>query len=159
LTSLRTTSITTGAAATAGTITGTWSLGSGSKLSATYADLAENYVADAEYAPGTVVEFGGDFEVTSSTEAGTTRVAGVVTTAPAYVMNSECAGEFIVTLALQGRVPVKVTGSVRKGDLLVSAGNGSAHVDNSARSGTIIGKSLENFTGETGVIEVAVGRF
>ena len=154
-----TTALTTGATATAGTITGNWGLGAGSKLSATYADLAENYVADAEYAPGTVVEFGGDFEVTSSTEAGTTRVAGVVTTAPAYVMNSECAGEFIVTLALQGRVPVKVTGSVRKGDLLVSAGNGSAHVDNSARSGTIIGKSLENFTGETGVIEVAVGRF
>jgi len=156
---LTTTVLTTGLNTTAGTITGNWGLSAGSKLSATYADLAENYVADAEYAPGTVVEFGGDFEVTSSTEAGTTRVAGVVTTAPAYVMNSECAGEFIVTLALQGRVPVKVTGSVRKGDLLVSAGNGSAHVDNSARSGTIIGKSLENFTGETGVIEVAVGRF
>ena len=156
---ITTQAITTGAAATAGTITGNWSLGSGSKLNATYADLAEMYEADAQYEAGTVLAFGGDKEVTAATETTSTRVAGVVSTNPAYVMNSECAGEHIAVLALQGRVPCKVTGSVRKGDLMVAAGNGFACANNEARSGTIIGKALANFDGESGVIEVVVGRF
>ena len=127
--------------------------------SAQYADLAENYAADAVYVPGTVVEFGGDQEVTLATEAGTSRVAGVVSTAPAYLMNSTCASEHVAAVALQGRVPCFVTGAVRKGDLMVSAGNGMAKADNSARAGTIIGKALANFDGETGTIEVVIGRF
>jgi hypothetical protein len=154
-----TTSITTGANTTAGTITGNWSLSTGSKLNATYADLAEKYVADAEYKPGTVLVFGGEQEVTLSTESDSFRVAGVVTTNPAYTMNNECEGEHIATIALQGRVPVKVIGPVFKGDLLVSCGNGHAIANNIARAGTIIGKSLENFSEASGVIEVAVGRF
>ena len=154
-----TTSITTGSSSTAGTFTGNWSLGSGSKLNATYADLAEKYVADATYEPGTVLVFGGEYEVTLSTELDSFRVAGVVTTNPAYTMNNECEGEHIATIALQGRVPVKVIGPVFKGDLLVSCGNGHAIANNIARAGTIIGKSLENFSEASGVIEVAVGRF
>jgi hypothetical protein len=74
-------------------------------------------------------------------------------------MNNDCLGELIATIALQGRVPVKVIGPVFKGDLLVSSDNGHAIANNIARAGTIIGKSLENFTDTSGVIEVAVGRF
>jgi hypothetical protein len=153
------TALTTGANSTAGTITGNWSLSAGSRLNATYADLAEKYVADAEYYPGTVLVFGGEHEVTLSTASDSFRVAGVVTTNPAYTMNNDCMGEHIATIALQGRVPVKVIGPVYKGDLLVSSENGHAIANNIARAGTIIGKSLENFTDTSGVIEVAVGRF
>jgi hypothetical protein len=153
------TTLTTGANSTAGTITGNWSLSAGSRLNATYADLAEKYVADADYHPGTVLVFGGEHEVTLSTASDSFRVAGVVTTNPAYTMNNDCMGEHIATIALQGRVPVKVIGPVYKGDLLVSCDNGHAIANNIARAGTIIGKSLENFTDASGVIEVAVGRF
>jgi hypothetical protein len=156
---LTTTNLTTGANTTAGYMTGTWTLTAGSKLNATYADLAEKYTADADYEPGTVLLFGGEQEVTLSTYTDSFRVAGVVTTNPAYTMNNECEGEHIATIALQGRVPVKVIGPVFKGDLLVSCGNGHAVANNIARAGTIIGKSLENFNEATGVIEVAVGRF
>ena len=148
--------LTTGANTNAGTITGNWSLSTGSKLQATYADLAEYYEADKPYEPGTVVEFGGEKEVTIA-EDGTTRVAGVVSTNPAYVMNSQCQGEHIVALALQGRVPVKARGTIRKGDMLVSGGDGFARPMIHPYIGSVIGKALENFEGE-GVIEVAVGR-
>jgi hypothetical protein len=126
--------------------------------SAQYADLAELYEADAEYAPGTVLEFGGNKEVTLSTEASSTRVAGVVSTNPSYIMNAGLEAEHVAQVALQGRVPCQVVGPVRKGDMMVSAGNGAARVDNAARAGTIIGKSLENFDGELGTIEVVIGR-
>ena len=148
--------LTTGANTLLGTITGNWSLSAGSKLQATYADLAEYYEADKPYEPGTVVEFGGDKEVTIA-EDGTTRVAGVVSTNPAYVMNSQCQGEHVVAIALQGRVPCKIRGTVRKGDMLVSGGDGYARPMIHPYIGSVIGKSLENFEGE-GVIEVAVGR-
>ena len=116
-------------------------------------------MSDAQYVPGTVLVFGGNFEVTESNIFDSRRGAGVVSTNPAYVMNSACEGEFIVTLALQGRVPVKVVGTVEKGDLMVSAPNGRAMVNNDAQAGTIIGKALANFDGDFGIIEVAVGRF
>ncbi len=151
--------ISVGSNTNVGTFTGNFSLSAGSRLNATYADLAEKYVADATHEPGTVLEFGGEFEVTLANTFDSTRVAGVVTTNPAYTMNNDCEGEHVATIALQGRVPVKVTGTIAKGDLLVSASNGHAVANNEARAGTIIGKSLENFTGDSGVIEVAVGRF
>jgi hypothetical protein len=91
---------------------------------ARYADLAENYLADAEYAPGTVLVFGGEAEVTAAITYDSTRVAGVVTTQPAHVMNSHLEGPNVACIALRGRVPVKVKGVVRKGDVLVSAGEG-----------------------------------
>ena len=126
--------------------------------SAQYADLAEKYEADAEYAPGTVLAFGGDKEVTLSTEAGSTRVAGVVSTNPSYIMNAGLEAEHVAMVALQGRVPCRVIGPVAKGDMMVAAGNGAARVDNAARAGSIIGKALENFDGATGTIEVVIGR-
>ena len=129
----------------------------GTASAARYADLAENYVADASYEAGTVLEFGGNFEVTLA-EDGTNRVAGVVTTNPAYLMNSECAGEFVAGIALQGRVPCKVRGKIRKGDMLISAGGGFARPGQNPTVGTVIGKALADFDGVSGVIEVAVGR-
>jgi phage tail protein X len=152
-----TTVLTAGANTTAGNITGNWTLTAGSKLTATYADLAEYYEADKHYEPGTVLAFGGDKEVTIA-DIGTTKVAGIVSTNPAYVMNSSCPGEHIVAVALQGRVPCHVRGSIKKGDMLISAGNGFAHASISPVLGTVIGKSLENFDGIEGTIEVAVGR-
>jgi len=152
-----TTILTTGASANNGTITGNWTLSSGSKLEATYADLAEYYHADQSYDPGTVLEFGGDFEVTVAEDA-TNRVAGVVSSNPAYVMNATCKGEHVVAIALQGRVPVKVKGKIRKGDMMISAGNGYARPSNNPTVGSVIGKSLENFDGIEGIIEIAIGR-
>lgn len=129
----------------------------GTATSAQYADLAEKYVADQEYEAGTVLEFGGKFEVTLA-EDGTNKLAGVVSTNPAYLMNSECAGIHTVALALQGRVPCKVRGKIQKGDMLMSGGNGYARKTTNPQIGTIIGKALADFDGISGVIEVAVGR-
>jgi hypothetical protein len=150
--------LTTGSNSTAGVITGDWTLSTGSTLNSTYADLAEKYVADAEYLPGTVLVFGGDHEVTISNEFDSHRVAGVVSTNPAYTMNQGCEGEFVAVIALQGRVPCLVHGPVSKGDLMVTGANGHAVANNMARAGTILGKALQNFEGGSGVIEVAVGR-
>jgi hypothetical protein len=153
---LPTTVLTTGANSTAGAITGNWTLTTGSRLLATYADLAEYYEADAVYKPGTVLAFGGDKEVTIA-ENETSRVAGVVSTNPAYAMNANCKG-ISTAVALQGRVPTKVRGIIHKGDMMVSAGNGFAKTSSSPQMGTVIGKALENFDGFEGVIEIAVGR-
>lgn len=129
----------------------------GTATTAQYADLAENYLADAQYQHGTVLEFGGVCEVTLAAVV-TTRIAGIVSQNPAYLMNSACQGEFVVPLALQGRVPCKVYGPVSKGDMMVSAGNGFAKADDSPKLGSVIGKALEDFVGDTGTIEVVVGR-
>jgi len=126
--------------------------------SAQYADLAEAYAADAEYPPGTVLVFGGDHEVTVATQANDAAVAGVVSTNPAHVMNSGLNAPNTVVLALTGRVPTRVVGSVRKGQMMVSAGNGHAQACATPAMGTVIGKALENFDGESGIIEVVVGR-
>ena len=127
--------------------------------SALYADLAEKYVADAEYAPGTVVVFGGDKEVTVTSVDADRAVAGVVSTNPSYIMNGGLEADHVATVALTGRVPCRVTGTVRKGDLMVSAGYGLARAEQDPRVGTVIGKALENYEGSEGVIEVVVGRF
>ena len=125
-----------------------------------YADLAENYLADAAYEPGTVVEFGGAAEVTQSTTHGTHRVAGVVSTNPAHLMNSHCEGDNVVAVALQGRVPCKVIGKVAKGDMLVASNiPGYAIVNNTPTVGSVIGKALEDkLDGDRGVVEVVVGK-
>ena len=73
-------------------------------------------------------------------------------------MNADCRGEFVVPLALQGRVPCKVLGPVSKGDMMVSAGNGFARAEESPKIGSVIGKALEDFNGDSGIIEVVVGR-
>lgn len=121
------------------------------------ADLAENYSADAEYDPGTVVMFGGSNEVTIAEEE-TTRVAGVVSENPAYIMNVNLESEYVATIALQGRVKCKVKGPVIKGDMLISCGGGYAKVCNEPKIGQVIGKSVEDFTDDEGFVEVVVGR-
>jgi hypothetical protein len=125
---------------------------------AQYADLAEKYSADAEYQPGTVVSFGGNAEITLSDTDADRRIAGVVSTQPAYSMNSGLQSEFTVMVALTGRVPCSVIGPVRKGDMMVAAGNGQARAEANPAVGTVIGKALEDFDGDSGVIEVVVGR-
>lgn len=129
----------------------------GTATQAQYADLAENYLADTYYEPGTVLEFGGKFEVTLA-EDETKKIAGVVSTNPAHLMNSKLQGNHVVAVALQGRVPCKVRGRIRKGDMLVSGGNGYARPTTDPKIGTILGKSLEDFDGDSGLIEVVVGR-
>ena len=152
--------ITTGAAANVGYFIGDWQLTAGSRLQATYADLAEYYSADKEYAVGWVMMFGGEAEVTAANVNATTKVAGVVSTDPAYIMNSALEGTR-VCLALQGRVPCRVVGKVKKGDLIIASdiiGVAVSAGDN-ARAGTIIGKALEDYDSDhIGLIEVAVGR-
>ena len=137
------------------TITGT--LFDGTATQAKYADLAENYQSDQEYEVGTVLSFGGDWEVTQSNKKVDTRIAGVVSTAPAYLMNSEQQGEFVIPVALTGRVPCKVQGDIQKGDMLVSAGNGRARVVETPLMGSVIGKALEDSSGDN-IIEVVVGK-
>ena len=128
-----------------GTTSNWWGTLYGVSTQARYADLAENYQADRAYAPGTVVMFGGSAEVTVA-DSDTTRVAGVVSTNPAHLMNGGLQGTNIIPLALQGRVPCQVIGPVRKGDLMVSAGHGYAKVNNSAGVGQVIGKALQEVT-------------
>jgi len=131
----------------------------GTATEAKYADLAEKYLSDQEYEPGTVLVFGGEKEVTTTNFKGDHRVAGVVSTQPAYLMNSDL-NESAVSIALQGRVPCKVLGKVAKGDLLVcSAIPGYALVNNNPSVGTMIGKALEDKTDTSkGTIEIVVGR-
>jgi filamentous hemagglutinin len=126
--------------------------------SALYADLAETYLADADYAPGTVVVFGGDKEVTMSRQSSDPRVAGVISTNPAHVMNSGLEGDHTAVVALVGRVPTNVVGPVHKGDLMVSCANGYAQASAAPMMGTVIGKALEDFLDERGTIEIVVGR-
>ena len=126
--------------------------------SAQYADVAERYLADAAYEPGTVLHFGGEYEVSQCNVDHCSKVAGIVSTNPAYLMNSELNGEHVVDLALLGRVPCKVVGAVSRGDMIVSAGNGYARSEANPKPGAVIGKALQDFDGTEGVIEVVVGR-
>ena len=132
----------------------------GTAVRAKYADLAENYLGDNLYEPGTVLIFGGQNEVTETSQRDDRRIAGVVSAKPAYLMNDGMPGEFVNCVALQGRVPCKVIGKVEKGDMLVSAAMpGYAIVNNEPRVGTVIGKALESKTDAgKGIIEVVVGR-
>jgi len=147
--------------------TTTYDLGSTSKkyntvhakaTSAQYADLAEVYDSDSRYDVGTVVVFGGEKEVTQSTISNDTRVAGVVSENPAYLMNDESEGQAI---ALVGKVKCKVHGMVSKGDLLTTCGThpGCAQKTASPVLGSVVGKAMENKddAGES-VILISVGR-
>jgi hypothetical protein len=130
--------------------------------SAQYADLAEMYQGDQTYMPGTVVEFGGTHEVTITKTESSTRIAGVVSTNPSYIMNSGLNSLNSVPVALTGRVPCQVLGPVRKGDRLVSStipGVAQALDETTYRPGCMIGKSLDDWTeSSVKLIEVVVGR-
>ena len=126
--------------------------------SAKYADLAEKYEADAEYEPGTVVIFGGEKEITITDLPNSARVAGVISTDPAYMMNAEANGLYV---ALRGRVPCKVIGKVKKGDVLVTSSTpGYAEVSGEPHfvgAACIVGKSLQSKdTDGPGVLEIVV---
>ena len=156
-----TTAITNGAASGSGNIGAsgaTFNTVFAKATTAQYADLAEMYTSDAEYEPGTVIDFGGEHEVTISTTANSDKIAGVVSTNPAHLMNSTQSGEHVLAVALTGRVPTRVTGTIWKGAMMVSAGNGQATASATPAIGTVLGKSLEDFSGESGVIQVVVGR-
>jgi hypothetical protein len=129
---------------------------------ALYADLAEVYKADAQYPPGTVLVFGGTQEVTMSTVGHDVKIAGVVSTHPAHVMNSGLQSEFTVEVGLIGRVPCRVIGPIEAGDRVVSSNRAGVaeRLDMSKyQPGVIIGKAVESYSGtDVGTIEVVVGR-
>ena len=127
---------------------------------ALYADVAERFAADEVMEPGTVVELGGSAEITVVTEELSDRVFGVISTAPAFTMNGG-AGDNAThpAVAMTGRVPVKVTGPVRKGDRLVSAGNGIARAATAAEvtAFNTIGRALvDKLTDDVGMVEAIV---
>ena len=130
----------------------------GTATAAQYADLAERYASDEVLEPGTVVCFGGEKEVTACAEADHHSVAGVVSTNPAHLMNSEAGdNDTHPAIALAGRVPVKVVGPVVKGDLLVSSDvKGHAKVDNNAPAGRILGKAMEDTDVGEHIIEALI---
>jgi hypothetical protein len=127
---------------------------------ALYADVAERFAADTVYDPGTVVELGGSAEITIVGEELSNRVFGVISTQPAFTMNGGAGDDDThPKVAMTGRVPVLVTGAVRKGDRLVSAGNGIARAAKSgeATAFNTIGRSLvDKATLESGTIEAIV---
>jgi hypothetical protein len=131
-------------------------------INSPHADLAEMYVADADYPPGIVVEFGGDLEITVARTSHSTAVAGITSTNPSYLMNSAQSGQYVIPVALVGRVPCQVIGTIVKGDRLVASnymGVAERLDPDKYQPGCIVGKALENYDSETiGLIEVAVGR-
>jgi hypothetical protein len=133
----------------------------GTSTTAKYGDLAERYKADQHYPPGTVVVFGGSAEIATTDISHDTRVAGVVSTNPAYLMN-ENEDERYLAIALQGRVPCAVWGPITKGQQVVSSGTagvGQGMNPDSYGPGCVIGKSLEDHLDHAiKVIEVVVGR-
>jgi hypothetical protein len=151
--------ITGNTGAISGIFTGTYTLSPGSTLNATYADLAEYYTSDKEYEAGTVVMISGVDDMTIAKGYMSTKVAGVVSSNPAYTMNVGCEGTRIA-VALQGRVPCKVVGKIMKGDMLiVGEVPGVAVASNDPKVGSVIGKALQNYYSDRiGVIEVMVGK-
>jgi hypothetical protein len=149
-----------GTPTTAMTIFGANGVISGTQINANYADVAERFASDVEMTAGTVVELGGSAEITSCIDELSENVFGVISTRAAYLMNS-AAGSDIThpPIAMTGRVPVKVTGSIRKGDRLVAAGNGLARASRpgEATAFNVIGRALEAKESESlGVIEAIV---
>ena len=134
----------------------------GTATYAKYADLAERYAADAPYAEGTVVVFGGEAEVTASSSFAQRSLAGVVSLRPAVAMNAEAGNnETHPFIALQGRVPVKVTGDVKKGDILVASdvsGTATAWTNEDAdpRMTAYVGIAISDSA--DGMVEVKVGK-
>lgn len=154
------TKVTTSFLAGGGTVSGVWTLDTGARWQSTYADLAERFEADAEYEPGTVVEIGGEKEITAVIADLSDEVFGVVSNTAGYLMN-QGAGNDIThpAIALSGRVLVKVIGKVRKGQRLVSAGNGLARgaADGEATAFNVIGRALAHKTNDgLGTVEAIV---
>ena len=132
----------------------------GTAITASYADLAERFEADSAYQPGTVVELGGAKEITAADQDLSDRVFGVISTRAGFLMNGEAGSDIThPPVAMQGRVPVRVIGTVKKGDRLVSAGNGLARAADRREitAFNVIGRSLEDkTTADEGVVEAIV---
>jgi hypothetical protein len=143
-----------------GSTTSWWNNIYGTAIHAQYADLAERFEADLEYEAGTVVEIGGPAEITAVSSDLSEDVFGVISTNAAYLMNSGAGSNAThPPVAVQGRVPVKVTGKIRKGDRLVSAGRGFARAAKRSEitAWNVIGRALEDkTTTDDGVIEAVV---
>lgn len=145
------TKVTTSYLAGGGLISGQWTLDTGARIQATYADLAERFEADDLYDAGTVVELGGEKEITAVQSDLSEEVFGVVSTCAAYILNGAAGGDDThPTVAMSGRVPVKVIGKVKKGQRLVSAGHGYARAAkrDEMTAFNVIGRALENKTTE-----------
>jgi len=129
---------------------------SGTATTANYADLAELYLSDFAYEAGTVVQIGGEEEVTASTGESNHSILGVVSAYPAYLMNNQL--ENGIPVALKGRVPVKVGGTIKKGDRLVGAPEGHGVADNEAcRSFAIaLGDFKATKKNPTGIVEAVI---
>lgn len=128
--------------------------------SALYADVAERFAADEVLEAGTVVELGGSQEITRSADELSESVFGVISTRAAYLMN-DGAGDDLThpPVAMTGRVPVRVTGPVTKGDRLVSAGRGLARAarPGEATAFNVIGRALTNKeANDDGMVEAIV---
>lgn len=154
------TKITTSSLTGGGTISGIWTLTTGARIQATYADLAERFESDTVYPVGTVVEIGGANEVTAVVEDLSEKVFGVVSNTAAYLMNSMAGDdETHPPIALSGRVTVRVVGHINKGDRLVSAGNGlgRAAKPNEVNAFNTFGRALaKKTTDEEGTILAVV---
>jgi hypothetical protein len=133
----------------------------GISMEAEFADVAEIYVGDASYEPGTVVGLGGPAEVTQTTSLADQSVFGIVSTRPAYLMNARRKRDKnALPIAVAGRIPVKVKGEVKRGDRLIASDvPGVAQAAPADAPGwSIVGRSLENFNGEgIGKVEATVG--
>ena len=133
----------------------------GVAVEAEFADVAEIYVSDATYEPGTLVSLGGTAEVTQTTSVADTNVFGIVSTRPAYLMNTKAKGrKNALPIAVAGRIPVKVKGEVQRGDRLIASDvpgvAQAAGIDSPAWS--IVGRSLGQFNGAgIGKVEATVG--
>jgi hypothetical protein len=151
--------LTTGSVGAAGIVTGNWTLSSGSRLQATYADLAELYTSDESYEAGTVLIFGGDAETTTTTIYGDARLAGVVSTNPAHLLNSNLTGT-VSAIALVGRIPCKIIGQVKKGDMLTTSSiPGYATKMIEFIPGAFVGKALhDKETSGEGIVEISLNR-
>ena len=103
---------------------------------ARYADLAEKYTTETDLPAGTAVAVGGEAEVQPAVASN--HCIGVVSTDPAYMMNSEADGQYI---GLKGRLPVRVKGAVSKGDAVYAMADG---VCTTIATTAIVGIALES---------------
>jgi hypothetical protein len=138
-----------------------WTTIYGTSTSAQYADLAERYLADADYPVGTVLKIGGDAEITIA-EKGNVGVVGTVSENPGFLMNDTLEGDHLTSVAYIGRVPCRVNGHIKRGDLLVvgeTPGVATAVDPRDLIPGTLVGKALQAYNNsKEGTIEILVGR-
>ena len=143
-----------------GSTTSWWNNIYGTAIHARYADVAERFEIDSPQPPGTVVELGGINEITAAAEELSENILGVISTNAAYLMNSGAGTDTThPPIAVSGRVPVRVIGKIKKGDRLVSAGNGLARAGarNEISPWNVIGRALTSKTTDgEGIIEATV---